>query len=196
MRRVQIGAVSPQKKLMAIARRFGNAGLKFQQGTTKIIYDTLPLDGNTTFRFFEEATSRTFPDTNQQADGNKLPVGSALVVERVYLAIITKTNDIVDGIIELNGLGVQALEVGELELSIANSVVAKNIPQLSMDPRFNKSAQHNSYHNFEFDTQIVIQPLLEFLFTYKVQSYTAIADTFLRLSVEGAGAIISPRKPM
>jgi len=52
---------------------------------------------------------------------------------------------------------------------------------------------HDAYNNFEFDTQLVINPLLEFVFPVRVDTYSPIVDTFLRLTVEGTGAIIAPR---
>ena len=45
--------VTPQQKMVAVNKKFGNTNIKNQQGTTRVIYDSLPLDGRTNFRFFE-----------------------------------------------------------------------------------------------------------------------------------------------
>ena len=45
--------VSPQTKAIGINDKFGNTGIKKQQGSTIVKYDTLPLDGRTEYRFFE-----------------------------------------------------------------------------------------------------------------------------------------------
>jgi len=66
-----MNSVTPQRKLIANTDKFNNAGIKKQQGTTRAIYDSLPLDGRTNFRFFEESNNRNFPLTNTGADGNK-----------------------------------------------------------------------------------------------------------------------------
>jgi len=187
-----MNSVTPQRKLIANTDKFNNAGIKKQQGTTRAIYDSLPLDGRTNFRFFEESNNRNFPLTNTGADGNKLPVGNALAIERAYFSIVTIIGGVVTTIVDLPSV-VGGLDVGELSIEIANSQVMKQVPLLSFDPRFNKSAMHDAYNNFEFDTQLVINPLLEFVFPVRVDTYSPIVDTFLRLTVEGTGAIIAPR---
>ena len=96
-------------------------------------------------------------------------------------------------IVPLNGLTFSNLAVGELNIEIANSQVLKQVPLLSFVPEFNKSATHEQYYNFEFDTQLVINPLLEFVFPTRVNTYTPVVNAFIRLTIEGTGAIISPR---
>jgi len=46
------GVFTPQDKLVAVSNNFGLPGIQDQQGTTVIKYDSLPLDGSTTYRFF------------------------------------------------------------------------------------------------------------------------------------------------
>jgi hypothetical protein len=52
---------------------------------------------------------------------------------------------------------------------------------------------HSNAYNFEFDTDLTLQPLLEFIFQLRTAVYTPIANTELRLTLEGVGSIISPR---
>ena len=96
-----------------------------------------------------------------------------------------------------NALIQGAVKRGEFGFAIANSEVIKNMPILSWIPDFNKNANQEDYNNFEFDTQLVIPPLLEFVATLRLPSLTAAlpgTSTFqLRLTIEGAGAIIAPR---
>ena len=89
MRDYTSNRVTPQMKAVAVNDKFGNSGIKKQQGSTVIKYDTLPLDGRTEFRFFEESNQRNFPLSNTGADGNKLGVGNSMVIERVYLTVGT-----------------------------------------------------------------------------------------------------------
>lgn len=195
MREVIRGGVTPQMKAVAVNDKFGNSGIKKQQGSTVIKYDTLPLDGRTEFRFFEESNQRNFPLSNTGADGNKLGVGNSMVVERVYLTVGTyqassNTWLTFDATDITSNIAILASEFG---FTLANSQVIKNIPVLSWIANFNKNAENQLNSNYEFDTQIVIPPLLEFVATLRTQKYTAVEQTYVRLTIEGAGAIIAPK---
>lgn len=195
MRDYTTSRVTPQMKAVAVNDKFGNSGIKKQQGSTVIKYDTLPLDGRTEFRFFEESNQRNFPLSNTGADGNKLGVGNSMVIERVYLTVGTynpTTNQWLtfDATDITSNVAVLSAEFG---FTLANSQVLKNIPVLSWIANFNKAAENNLNSNYEFDTQIVIPPLLEFVATLRTQKYTAVSETYVRLTIEGAGAIIAPK---
>lgn len=195
MKMFNVGQVTPQMKNISVNDRFGNSGIKKQQGSTVIKYDTLPLDGRTEFRFFEESNQRNFPLSNTGADGNKLGVGNSMVVERAYLTVGTydaTTNRWLT--ITATGLTTNiAILSSEFGFTIANSQVIKNIPILSWIPQFNKVAENEVNSNFEFDTQIIIPPLLEFVATLRTQGYTLVENTYVRLTIEGSGAIIAPK---
>jgi hypothetical protein len=66
-------------------------------------------------------------------------------------------------------------------------------------PEFNKDAENQLNTSFEFDTQVVIMPLLEFVATLRTNSPAIVTpdpeeqQVFLRLTIEGTGAIIAPR---
>jgi hypothetical protein len=77
--------------MVGVNNKFGNTGIKSQQGTSRLIYDTLPVGTNTTFRFFEDSASRNFPFTNTGSDGNKLGVGDTMVIESVQFSYIDVT---------------------------------------------------------------------------------------------------------
>ena len=196
MREMTFGDITPQRKTMSVNAKFGNKGIKKQQGSTVIKYDTLPLDGRTEFRFFEGCQNRNFPFTNSQSEGNKLGVGNSMVVERAYITIVK-----CEPTAPFNPLGVSTFDLtspvelltAEFGFTVANSTVIRNVPLLSWIPNFNKMAENALNSNYEFDTQVVIPPLLEFIATIKTQTYPAERDTFLRLTLEGAGAIIAPK---
>jgi hypothetical protein len=203
MRTRETGAFTPQRKLIGINDKFGNTGIKQQQGSTVIKYDTLPCDGRNEFRFFEGSAQRNFPFSNTQSDGNKLGVGSTMVVERAYLTLIV-FNDIIKGNVleevfplSLAGTGFTLCD-SEFSFEIANSQVIKSVPVMSWLPEFNKDAENNLNTSFEFDTQVVIMPLLEFVATLRTNSPAIVfgaedQQVFLRLTIEGTGAIIAPR---
>ena len=190
-----MGTITPQMKNIAVNSKFGNNSISRQQGSTVIKYDTLLLQG-TELRFFEESNQRNFPLSNTGADGNKLGVGNSMVIERVYITVGSynpTTNAWTDfQSTDLNSpIQILAAEFG---FTLANSQVLKNIPLLSWTPNFNKNAENQLNSNYEFDTQIVIPPLLEFVATLRLQNYTAPTEPlYVRLTIEGSGAIIAPK---
>ena len=197
MRERIMGTITPQMKNIAVNDKFGNSGLKKQQGSTVIRYDSLELTGQTQLRFFEESNNRNFPLTNTGSDGNKLGVGNSMVVERIYLTVgnFNPTTNAWTSFDSTN-LSTSPIQLlaAEFGFSIANSEVIKNVPVLSWLPDFNKSADNQLNSNYEFDTQIVIPPLLEFVATLRLQNYTAPTErTWVRLTIEGSGAIIAPK---
>jgi hypothetical protein len=195
MKQVIAGGFTPQRKAIAVNDKFGNSGIKKQQGSTVIKYDTLDWTGQTELRFFEGSSQRNFPLSNTGSDGNKLGVGNSLVVERAYFTLIVTDET---GRVTISPLGINApteLVLSEFGFAIANTEVIKNLPLLSWAPEFNKNAENELNNNFEFDTQIVIPPLLEFVATLRIPTATTLpADRVqIRLTIEGAGAIIAPR---
>jgi len=197
MREAIRGNVTPQMKNIAVNDRFGNSGIKKQQGSTVIKYDTLPLNGNTQLRFFEQSSQRNFPLSNTGTDGNKLGVGNSMVVERIYLSIVQydAVNNDLNSIASCDLTTTRGILInnGEFGFEIANSLVIKNVPVLSFTPNFNKNAENQLNNSFDFDTQIIIPPLLEFVATLRLPNYTAFDGYYLRLTIEGSGAIIAPK---
>jgi len=196
MRERIMGTVTPQMKNIAVNNKFGNSGIQKQQGSTVIKYDTLKLSGTTELRFFEESNQRNFPLSNTGADGNKLGVGNSMVVERVYLTA-GSYDPVTNAWLSFQATDLTSpIEIlsAEFGFTLANSQVIKNVPILSWVPNFNKAAENQLNSNYEFDTQIVIPPLLEFVATLRLQAYTPpVEDLYIRLTIEGSGAIIAPK---
>lgn len=195
MKEVISGRFTPQRKAIGVNDKFGNTGIKKQQGSTVIKYDTLPVDGRTEFRFFEGSAQRNFPYSNTGSDGNKLGVGNTLVVERAYLSLVTTNADTgaISTVAPITLSDDPSITLGEFGFSVANSEVIKTVPILSWLPQFNKVAENQLNTNFEFDTQIVLPPLLEYVATLRLAQAFTKANTYLRLTIEGTGAIIAPR---
>jgi hypothetical protein len=196
MREITSGNITPQMKQVFVNNKFGNSGIKKQQGSTVIKYDTLPLDGRTEFRFFEGCQSRVFPFTNSNSEGNKLGVGNSMTIERIYLSIVTTdalAPNLPTAIASFDLTTNIAVLTSEFSFLLANATVIKNVPILSFVPNFNKVAENQLNSSFEFDTQIVVPPLLDFIASLRTQAYTAVENTSIRLTLEGAGAIIAPK---
>lgn len=195
MRETTSGNITPQMKQVFVNNKFGNSGIKRQQGSTIIKYDSLELDGRTNFNFFEGCQSRVFPFTNSNSEGNRLGVGNSMTVERIYLSVVTVSavTGLPTAIAPFDLTTNIAILTSEFSFLLANATVIKNVPILSFVPNFNKLAENNINSSFEFDTQVVIPPLLDFIASLRTQAYVAVPNTFLRLTLEGAGAIIAPK---
>lgn len=190
MKRQVLNPVSPQQKMIRTSKRFGNRGLKKQQGTTRVIYDTLPHDGRTEYRFFEGVGSRIFPFTNLTE--NKLSVGETMIIERCYIMFFDLDgNENPSNFATVNAnpefLG------GTFEFNQGNVDIVKPIGILSFASQFNKDAEYLNSTNFEMDTQLVIQPLLSFIALVRVPDSVTVADNYVRFVIEGAGSILAPR---
>jgi hypothetical protein len=208
MRNVIVNRITPQDKNINVNDRFGNTGIRQQQGTSVTKYDTLPLDGRTTLNFFEGSGARNFPLSNAGSDGNKLGVGNTLVIERLYFTVLEKITPIFPGVPyfeTLNNQG-QLLNLGaflgtigviysELNFSIANSTVLRNFPIMSTLPTFNYSSTSDVENVYNLDTNIVVPPLLEYVGQLRIPTYipSTERELFLRLTIEGSGSIIAPR---
>lgn len=199
-REERISKFTPQDKIMSVNNKFGNKGIQYQQGSTVIKYDTLPLFGAgltavSSLRFFEGSSQRNFPLSNTGSDGNKLGVGNSMIVERAYLSLVemapgTQTILHITPITIANSGELLGAEFG---FAIANTEVIKNVPIASWLPQFNKNAENQLNTSFDFDTMINIPPLLEFIATIRLAAPLVLEDTYLRLTIEGTGAIIAPR---
>ena len=191
-----IQQTTPQDKIVGVNNKFGNTNIKNQQGTTRVIFDSLPLDGSTELRFFENAGSHQYPFTNIGAEGNRLSVGETFVVQKVYFGIITTDEDLgtFATFEPINLGGLQDWWLGEWSFLIANSQVIKQLPFTSCFDAQNAITSVNSRDEaFSTFTDIVIPPLLEYVLTYRINTYTAVPLARLVCFIEGTAGILSPQ---
>lgn len=199
MKGINITNFTPQNKLVGTNNRFGNTNIKNQQGTTRVIFDSLPLDGRTEFRFFENASSRQYPLTNVGSEGNRLNVGESMVVEKVYFGLVTTDADTgnVTGFSQLSFAFNPQFILGEWSFLIANSQVIKQLPlyltcfgagQGTCITGVNE--QDEAFSTF---TDIVIPPLLEYVLSYRANPYVALDNQRLAVFIEGTAGILAPQ---
>jgi hypothetical protein len=191
-----ISSVTPQQKMVAVNNRFGNTNIKNQQGTTRVIYDSLPLDGRSEFRFFENANSRQYPLTNIGSEGNRLNVGETFALEKIYFAIIVQDAD-TGAVTTFNTFPVLPYgnwAKGEFSFEIANSQVVKQIPMDTFwSSNFNPTAENSNDLALSLFTQIIVPPLLEYACVLRTANYTAIANTRIACFIEGTAGILAPQ---
>jgi len=195
MQEFNITNFTPQDKIVGVNNKFGNTGIKNQQGSTVVLYDTLPLDGRNEFRFFEGSSQRNFPFSNTGSDGNKLGVGSSMIIARAYFTIVQFDTELNTWLQVSNVEGIDdALNIAEFGFELANSTILKQYSGLDFTSQFNKTTNHDNQVVLQWDTQLNIPPLLEFVATWRVQQGLApLENGYLRLTIEGTGAIIAPR---
>lgn len=198
MREIYNAGVTPQEKLVAVNNKFGNSGVKSQQGTSRIIYDSLLVTtGKTFYRFFEDSTTRAFPLTNTGSEGNKLGVGDTMVVSQVLFAIwdkITATGAWTSNFNLVNSASGGGLAY--FDFDIANNKVIKKLTLSEAFPEYNKDTT-NAANTVDLETQIVIPPLLPFTLDLQLpvglQAPQAGTERYLVCQIIGTGGIIAPR---
>ena len=195
MREIFKSGVTPQQKIVAVNQKFGNTGIKDQQGTTRLIYDTLPLGaaGAKTLRFFEDSASRQFPFCNTGSDGNKLGVGNTMVIQSISFFLLTY--DTVNLRFDAIALPttVPAIQAAQVNFEIANNRVIKNLSLYELTAAFDKNIGATNDSTIELETDIVIPPLLNFVCQVQIPYFTPAANTYLRCVINGTGGIIAPR---
>jgi hypothetical protein len=196
MRQIYTSGSTPQQKLVAVNNKFGNTGIKSQQGTSRIIYDSLATGTNTNFRFFEDSSSRNFPFTNTGSDGNKLGVGDTMVINSVmfyYFDVVNAT-----GLIEASSslFGNTTFVLGIFDFEIANNKVIKKLTLTEGSFSYNKNTA-NTNSDLELETQIVLPPLLPYVLELRLPvalpAPAAGRTRYLQAQIIGTGGIIAPR---
>lgn len=193
MREIYKAGVTPQQKLVGINNKFGNTDIKFQQGTTRCLYDTLPFTTNgQSFSFFEDSASRNFPLSNTGSDGNKLGVGETMIIEKILFVQCIFDPDL-QRFTTLQLLSSTLLEA-QYNIVLANNTVIKDFTVQSGLPEYNDQEGNNRWYNF--DTQIVIPPLLNYKVNLKLNQVATgdpAPNTYLRCYILGTAGILAPR---
>ena len=212
---------SANRKIVSVNQKMGASNIGEQQGTTRIIYDSLLLGTTTTkqtFRFFENVNTRQFPLTNLTE--NKLQIGESIALQRFSFAILTtdKNSLVVKNILPLDNIasGTNALYRSDMNVNIAQDQVVKKLPLHAMYAPFNKDAKFYGQilvkpgvpalianlglpnDVFYFDNAIVIPPQIEFIVELQMPAFvsnlqTDTQDTYLVCTLEGLGSLYAPK---
>ncbi len=193
---------TPQSVLIDKADNFGNRGLKNSQGSSVIIYDHLPVTAGfqpsgTEFRFFENAASRQFPFTNLME--GRLPVAEGFILKRIWftiMSVITATGEIADEQTFL-AFGLPGMYKSDFSFFNANNRVVKPTPLTKQKTQWNYQAWSAVNEVIHLDTDISIQPLIEFACSLRLPGVTIPTSTtlsyYLGCYAEGPGGIMNPR---
>lgn len=182
-------------KMVDVNRMTGSNMMSQNQGTTRNIYDTLPIDGRTVFRFFENAGARQFPRTNLTE--GRLPVAQSLAVQEIYLAVVTfdaMTDALTDiTSVPVAGAGFEPISGGEFSLYFEQSEVITRFAASSLMPDFNGAGLNQLSCIYRFRTNLIIPELINFRLELRTSTLALVANTELRVVLQGHGAVMSPR---
>jgi hypothetical protein len=197
MREIYKSGITPQQKMVGVNQKFGNTGIKNQQGTSRIIYDSLVTSPTqTNFRFFEDSASRNFPLTNTGSDGNKLGVGDTMVIQSVIFTLFDRVD--ATGIItnSQNVNNTTSFALAYFDFEIANNKVIKKLTLSEGLPYYDKNTSSDG-SDLELETQIVLPPLLPYILELRlplgVGTPAAGSTRFIQAQIIGTGGIIAPR---
>jgi len=197
MREIYKAGVTPQQKLVAVNNKLGNSGIQSQQGTSRIIYDTILVDSpRQNFRFYEDSASRTFPLTNTGSEGNKLGVGDTMVIAQVLFTVYEKiAGGDWSSAVNLTAFDIN-FNLAYFNVEIANNQVIKKVSLTESSSAFNKdtTAKNNTV---DLETSIVIPPLLPFVVELQLPNSIGVApvgfERYVECQIIGVGGIIAPR---
>lgn len=190
-----ISGITPQNKMVAVNNKFGNTNIASQQGTTRVLFDSIEFTGQQEFRFFENAGSKQYPFTNVGAEGNRLNVGETFVIQKIYFGILELDPD-TGVVVEFGDIpGFTPYELkGEFSFQIANSQVIKQLPLDMFNlGSLNATAVNANDTAFSTFTDIVIPPLLEYILSVRLAYFAAAPDKYLVCFIEGSAGILAPQ---
>jgi len=204
------------QKIVSVNDAMGVKGIGKQQGTTRIIYDSVKLNtsaNSTTVTLFKDCKTRQYPYTNLSE--NKLQVGESIAMQRFSIFILevaAGTNNPLGTLPLAYFPAFSRLYRSDMNFNIAQNQVIKQLPLHSMYAPFNHKSKFygesqfqpaggdlNSFQIpqdvYEFDNPIIIPPQIEFYSEIIIPAVTVPAgfDFYLMMNIEGLGSLFSPK---
>lgn len=184
--------LTPQQKAVAVNRALGNPVIDKMQGTTRVMYDTLPLNGSREFKFFQNCQNRAFPRTN--LNENRLQSGETFVFARIaFMVVIFDAADPLEitDVVTLEEAVLPGLYGSEFSVFYDTQQIMKETPLTSLQAKFNHDSLHVQNEIFTLDNLPVIPTNLQFRVELDTPVYTALDNAELRCVLEGFGTIMS-----
>jgi hypothetical protein len=174
-------------KFLEATRRLG-AQMDQDQGTTRVIYDTTGNAVNaSSFDFFDQVTSKTYPATN--LDQNRFQPGEGMVIKEIGF------QNIGDAVYNFQLQPAFAI----LDFYVGNNRVIKELPLsafstiAALNP-LNKVPVTNAGTYLRLRTNIVIPPQIQFKATLKLitAAGTEEAPLNIKMLIKGYGKLFNP----
>lgn len=207
MQNVPFAAQQEQVNKFLQANRAIGAQMDQMQGTTRNVYDTVDMDGKTTYSFFSELpskqTSASFlanaPATN--LTDNRFEPGEGMVIKELAFINYTAT---AANIADFN-LGFSTL--GLVDIIVGNQRVVKDLPLLAgstlsainnINSKISTTGEVRRYNGVRLFTNIIIPPQIQFFVNLRLPfaPVAATADSsasVLRCYLKGYGKLFNPR---
>ena len=141
----------PQQQVIGVNERLGNVAVKDMQGTTRAIFDSLPVNAQNNYRFFDGVQNRIFPDAN--LNQNRFEPGESLAIQSI-------------AILGFSGGGFGFPAAGYVNLYIGNQRVLKDFPMEYANVLLGTSNRNTASGIIYLETPIVIPPQIEFYIEY------------------------------
>jgi hypothetical protein len=210
MQNIPFSAQQEQVNKFLQANRVLGAQMDQQQGTTRVIYDTVnvPTGTNVQFNYFDEVSGKANTVINNQPvtniTDNRFEPGEGMVVKEIGFYNMDVQADPVTPVV----LDTSVIGLGLLNFYIGNNRVLKDLPLMAgqqptginnLNP-VTSSTVNNSNTRFlsiRLFTNIVIPPQIQFYATLRLPTGGgAVAGqglTTLRMYVKGYGKLFNPR---
>jgi hypothetical protein len=204
MQNLPFAAQQEQVNKFLQANRVLGAQMDQMQGTTRNIYDTVNMNGRTSYSFFSELPSKqttllsNAPATNLTE--NRFEPGEGMVIKELGFINYEGTGA---NVADLN-LGFAAL--GLVDIIVGNQRVVKDLPLLAgstlsainnINSKANFGAESRRYNSLRLFTNIIIPPQIQFFVNVRLPfAPTAGVDqgmAIFRCYLKGYGKLFNPR---
>ena len=183
------------QQIVGVNQRLGNTAVPNMQGTTRLIYDsqTTGVTTDTTLTFFQNVSSRTFPNTN--LNNNRFEVGESLAIQGLSFFYSVTPSALNDSIRDSSNIATANYTNTVLfNLFIGNQRVIKDLElqyaRFALGEAYDNSRSTNT---LRFETPIVIPPQIEFYATIKLTSSANTASQRMYLALFGQGTLLNTK---
>lgn len=195
-----------QEKMIRVNQRAGNSGIQNQQGSTRILFDSLLIGnavvGPATFQFFKSPnTQGPIWQTNVDSINGLLGPGETMAAQFISFSVIqldTATGEITElGTVAAAGPGSLpgAFYSGTWEIDISNNKVVKPSACQVFQPAFNPTHSAVVLENYRLESDLVIMPALPVIVTLRLPNFaiTPVEDVayYLRCTLMGVGSLLN-----
>ena len=195
MRKKIIGRPNALQKLNSVA-----PGVLNQQGTTRNVYHLLKWTLDRSFEFFTNLNN-----TNQlfkNIDQNKLALGEALVVKRIFFPVFTMDPmdpTILNSVETWDGAGLANIIAGKLDITVGNQTIIKDLP-ISKAYYWCKNSSNYSGFAIELESEFVITQNTDFKVNLKqagkFNGGMLVDNLYFGVMLDGYGKILNIKKTL
>jgi len=181
------------QQIVGVNERLGNTAVPNMQGTTRVIFDTLPATGTSqTLDFFSGVSSRLYPLSNINI--NKFEVGESLAITAIALGAYNKSSPSINTTLE-SPLAIGQSTTCIFNFYIGNQRVLKDIELIYGSNSLgetNRSTQAPPII-LRFESPIVIPPQIEFYATAKISAINSLSAVNLICALMGQGTLLNTK---